>query len=207
MCKVFLEGPYNTGSTMATNINGSLPTTSPYIEDPREVSLIPIGAVDWVLLELRNEPNGSSGSEYHSCFIKSNGILIADDGSEGIKLAINGSKYIAIKHRNHLGVMSNNPVLFAFSTTSIYDFSTALNKAYTLGPDPMIEIDTSPSIYGMFAGETNESGIVTNADKDLINTNLNISGYYTSDTNMSEIVTNADKDPINRNLNKSTQVP
>ena len=209
--KLFLEGPYDSGTDlMLTTINGSIPTLSPYAEDARTASSVPAAAVDWVLVEIR-ATTGGAALGYRSCFLKSDGRLIADDGTNDIGLpGIPGDYYIVIRHRNHLGIMNSAPTIAGTwgGSPATYDYSTAQTQAYTGGPDPMVLVDSSPgNVYGMYAGETNNSGIITNSDKDLINTDLNNSGYYVSDTNMSEIVTNADKDPINSNLNKSAQIP
>lgn len=91
------------------------------------------------------------------------------------------------------------------STNAVtYDFTTGSDKYYG-GASGAVEIEAG--VWGMIAGDVNQSGIITNSDKDLINTEVNLSGYYDSDVNMSGIVTNSDKDLINANVNKSTQVP
>lgn len=209
--KFYLEGPYDDGTNvMLTTINGSIPTTSPYTEDARTASAVPAAAVDWVLVEVR-ATTGGAALGYRSCFLKSDGRLIGDNGSNNIGLPwIPGSYFIVMRHRNHHGVMTaatQTGLTWGGSPTT-YDYSTAQTQAYTGGADPMVLVDTAPgNVYGCYAGETNNSGIITNSDKDLINTDLNNSGYYVSDTNMSEIVTNADKDPVNSNLNKSAQIP
>ncbi len=89
-------------------------------------------------------------------------------------------------------------------TATVYDFTTGSDKFYG-GASGAIEVEAG--VWGMIAGDTNNSDIVTNADVDPINTDLNNSGYYDSDANLSGIVTNADVDFINSNLNKSSQVP
>ena len=63
------------------------------------------------------------------------------------------------------------------------------------------------NIYGMIAGETNQSNIITNSDKDAVILDKNKQGYYISDTNFSGIVTNSDKDVIIENKNRSSAVP
>jgi hypothetical protein len=89
-------------------------------------------------------------------------------------------------------------------TATTYDFTTGSNKFFG-GSAGATEIESGK--WGMIAGDVNFSGIITNSDKDPINTDLNSSGYYDSDVNMSGIVTNSDKDLINANINKSSQIP
>ncbi|GEM_PF-6523949 len=89
-------------------------------------------------------------------------------------------------------------------TATVYDFTTGSDKFYG-GASGAIEVEAG--VWGMIAGDSNGSGIISNSDKDDINTNNNLSGYYASDINLSGIVSNSDKDYVNSNNNKSTQVP
>ncbi|MEL6824520.1 MAG: hypothetical protein AAFP70_22395, partial [Calditrichota bacterium] len=115
-----------------------------------------------------------------------------------------GDYYIVIYHRNHLSIMSASSQSITTSSSN-YNFTTAQSQAYSAGSDGMINI--TGSVFGMFAGETNDSGIITNADKNDIVNDLNTTGYKQSDTNFSGIITNADKSIVNSNLNAATQVP
>ncbi len=106
--KIFLQGPYNASSNnMNTTLNADVPMTSPYTEDPRTASAKPSSAVDWVLVQLRDATTPSTIIASRSAFLKNDGTLIEDDGTGeiGIKAAP-GNYYIAIKHRNHLAVMT-----------------------------------------------------------------------------------------------------
>ncbi len=96
----------------------------------------------------------------------------------------------------------NNGVQNTNATT--YDFTTGSDKYYG-GAAGAKELQSG--VWGMIAGDSNGSGIVTSSDKDPINTNLNSNGYYSSDINMSGIVSSADKDLVNANNNMATQVP
>ena len=105
--KIYLEGPYNkNNSNMNTNLNNEIPLTSPYLEDSRTASEKPNNAVDWVLVQLKETPDGAIvGSR--SAFIDENGYLVKDNGTQGIGIkAKPGDYYLVIKHRNHLAVMS-----------------------------------------------------------------------------------------------------
>ena len=114
--RIFLEGPYQGGTTPMTNTL-TLPSTSPYtVEAPRTVSP-PAGAVDWVLVELRTGTAAASSVGYRSAFVNQQGYLINDDGSQGIGFPAvpdPSGHYLVVKHRNHLSVMSDE--------TQIYDW-------------------------------------------------------------------------------------
>jgi hypothetical protein len=198
--KVFLEGPFN-GTDMDINLktNNLIPLTSPYSEDARTVTSIPANIVDWVLVELRETSNGAAVTS-KSAFLRNDGKIVADDGTSKITLnKAPGDYYIVVKHRNHLAVMSTNKVTLPNST--VYDFTSSANQSY--GTNGIKDLGGK---FGLYGGDSDESGIITNADKDPINTNLNANGYYNGDTNFSGIVTNADKDLINANLNAASAI-
>lgn len=104
--KIYLEGPYN-GTNMHTSLNADVPLLSPYADDPRTAATKPASAVDWVLVQLRETASGAT-IESRASFISADGFLIEDDGTQGIGIkAKPGDYFIVIKHRNHLGVMTN----------------------------------------------------------------------------------------------------
>ena len=208
--KIFLEGPYNAASdAMTTTLDpdGSdyIPDTSPYTEDNRTTT-IPSGQsiTDWVLVELRTTEDGAAVG-YRSCLLKSSGMLVADNGTTeyiGVPVAP-GSYWVVIRHRNHLAVETKTvrSDLTWGTTPGTYNFTSA-NTQFKGDDAALLEA----GVYGMYAGDTNGSGIITNSDKDPIITNLNSAGYYDADANCSAIVTNADKDPIITNLNKASNI-
>jgi|GEM_PF-2601265 len=209
----FLEGAYRSGS-MATQLrdDGLIPTSQPYNTSPwsysgsESVSSIPANVVDWVLLELRTGTGSGTVASRRAAFILTDGSIVDTSGSGSVQFDDigTGSYYIVIYHRNHLSIMSASAQSITTSSSN-YNFTTAQAQAYSGGGDGMINI--TGSIYGMFAGETNDSGIITNADKTNIVNNLNTVGYDQADTNFSGIITNADKSAVNTNLNNATQVP
>ena len=222
--KVFLQGPYDiAGDTMTTSINNILPDTSVYSAAPDTATLpIPPNITDWVLLEIRGS-NGTTVIKSKSCFLRNDGIVVDPKTySENISLGINlGNYYIVIKHRNHLGVMSNDVVQLNGLTS--YDFTTGSGQYYGTGGAKELE----PGIWGMWAGDVNRDGIIKYSD--LNNDRLEIlirlgfiqttsvNGYYSEDVNMDGVVKYSDISNdrliILNNLDfiqtssKSTQVP
>ncbi len=111
---IFLEGPYD---KINDNMNATLtiPTTSPYTEDPETVNPIPniVGneVVDWVLVELRDESNSLTIIESQSAFVLKDGSIVDLDGVSPVNFTSpNGNYFISVKHRNHLSVMSSSAV-------------------------------------------------------------------------------------------------
>ena len=90
------------------------------------------------------------------------------------------------------------------TNTATYDFTTGSDKYYGQANGAK---ELQSGVWGMIAGDSNGSGIVSSSDKDPINSELNSNGYYSSDINMSGIVTSSDKDLVNANNNMATQVP
>ena len=112
--KIFLEGAYDYNlNEMQVYINSIIPRTSPYLEDPRTIFKVPNNIVDWVLVQLKNTVNDNPIIS-KSVLLDKSGKLVNDDGiTDNIELDIApGKYYLIIKHRNHLSVMSSNPINF-----------------------------------------------------------------------------------------------
>jgi hypothetical protein len=200
--KVFLEGPFFS-DLMSTSINSILPLNSPYTWAPRTVGTIPsTSIVDWINVELRKDANGSSFAS-KSFFLENNGDVVdSSDTDKNLEFdAAPGDYFIVVRHRNHLAVMSASAVALS-ETSDLYDFTTSQSQAY--GTNPMKLVGTT---YVMYAGDGNQSGIVTAADANAAYGVINTTGYSTNDVNLSGIVTAADANIVFRNLNKITQVP
>ncbi len=116
--KVFLQGAVN-GMTMQTNLGGNnlIPLTQPYNSanlnyiGSESVTSLPNNVVDWVLLEIRDAANSATVLERRACFLRNDGELLDLDGSLGVRFHnLPSSAYIAVRHRNHLGVMTAVPI-------------------------------------------------------------------------------------------------
>jgi hypothetical protein len=208
---LFLEGPYNTVTNqMSTTINSIIPTTSPYTQDPRTVSVIPPDIVDWVLIELRSTPSGPSVVS-KSVFLNKNGNLVADDGlSQNIFLNVPPvSYYIVVKHRNHLAIMSVNAVELA-GDTLMYDFTTGDGSQFYPGTGIGAK-ELATNVWGMIAGDGTANGSITASDNNTVWLPQFLAGedgYKSGDYNLSGSVTASDNN-LNWLINNGTdsQVP
>ena len=101
---------------------GSLPTTSPYAADLAPVSAIPSNVVDWVLVECA-APMETQWSR-KAPFWTHRGRFSRQrrHWDHGRNFAA-GYYSIVVKHRNHLAVMSAQPVAFTNYLVT-YDFTT-----------------------------------------------------------------------------------
>ncbi len=201
--KVFLEGPYDAANdNMTTSINSSIPLISPYTEDARMVGSIPSTITDWVLVQLRSTADGSTVAS-RSTFLRNDGHIVADDGTtEYISMDANpGDYYIVIRHRNHLAVMSDEVHTLATEGSTLYDFTSGLDKYYG-GNAAVLE----SGVYGMWAGDPNCSGGVNATDYMTVKNENGNNGYYDEDCNLSGGVNATDYMVIKPNSGKTCNV-
>lgn len=110
--KVLLQGSYDIStSKMKLDVNSFIPKQSPYLQNPRRINSIPNNIVDWILVELRETPSGEVITS-KSFLLRNDGAVVGDKGiNETIEMnAPEGNYYIVIKNRNHLPIMSHDPV-------------------------------------------------------------------------------------------------
>ncbi|MCB0728970.1 MAG: hypothetical protein KDD00_16005 [Ignavibacteriae bacterium] len=209
--KLLLQGAYDGNGTMRTDLNdeGIIPTSQPYANSQYDyngtesVVTIPQGVVDWIYIELRATADGAPiPSGRRAAFVKSNGAVVDLDGVSEVKLPIiSGNYFIVIGHRNHIPVMSTLPQTLNTNST-LYDFTTGLNQYY-LGE----AANLGNGYFGLFAGDANESFIVSSADYNVVTSNLLMTNYNQGDINMSAVVSAADYNLITANLLKVSNVP
>ncbi|MCB9207573.1 MAG: hypothetical protein H6611_09760 [Ignavibacteriales bacterium] len=115
---IFLEGAYNDlNENMTTNISTIIPLSSPFEDDQQKVNSIPPNTIDWVLIELRDKDNSSLVVAKRTGFLLANGTIVDLDGISPCSFSVQADDYyIVIKHRNHLSVMSANPVSLTIPT-------------------------------------------------------------------------------------------
>ncbi len=111
--KVFLQGPLS-GTTMTNALMGGsmLPTTSPYDGTPL-VGTAPANAIDWVEVEIRSDDTASPAQMYSaSGLLLDDGTVVGPDGSSALSFPVapGQSWFIVVKHRNHLGIMTNSAI-------------------------------------------------------------------------------------------------
>jgi hypothetical protein len=210
--RVMLEGPFGGGS-MSTTLRtaGYIPASQPYNTAPwnymgtESVASIPAGVVDWVLMQLRSNTTTTVASR--AAFVKSDGSVVDLDGVSPVafpNLAA-GNYYVVVRHRNHLAIMSANPVALSESS-GLYDFSTAQNKAY--GTEPMRGLgsgNTAP--FALYAGDATGDGQVNASDRSGVDNNLNLTGFMNADVSLDGQVNATDRSRVDNSLNRVSNVP
>ncbi|MCB9260131.1 MAG: FG-GAP repeat protein [Ignavibacteriales bacterium] len=109
--KVLLEGPYDEIENMTNTLITSIPNESPYNEAPATATNIPSNAVDWVMVELRDKNDNTKILGRKSAFLLQDKTIRELDGQNPLSFALPDDEYyIVVKHRNHLPIMSKDPV-------------------------------------------------------------------------------------------------
>ncbi len=211
--RAMLEGPFNTGNSMMNatlRANGLVPLNEPYSgsgyvhinggggENTTNAVLSVTGTsaiVDWVVVELRNKNNSSQVLATRSALIQRDGDIVDVDGISDVAFDVAPDNYfIAVHHRNHLGIMTFAAIPLA-STAALLDLSA--------GTVPLFGGSTSTKPlagkFVMYAGDINGNGTISyvgqDNDRDLILVRVGgsiptstISGYYPEDVNMDGLV-------------------
>ncbi|MBN2174188.1 MAG: hypothetical protein JW731_08655 [Bacteroidales bacterium] len=217
---VFLEGPFN-GSGMNTDLTNStnLTISQPYnsapwnYPGPESMGSIPSGTVDWVLVELHDALNAASVNsgtllERRAALLMSDGSVADTDGTTKLlfEQTIVNQLFLIIRHRNHLDVLSANP-LTETGGTYFYNFSTGEDKAF--GGNFGFK-DLGGGFWGMVSGDANADGLLDENDGiESWNMESGESGYLNSDVNLNGQSNNQDKNDywfINRGI-YSSQTP
>jgi len=203
-----LEGAYNNNNfSMKTGLKerNILPPSQPFncppwnydgTETVGTIENVPIEAVDWILIELRKSNNNHEVVKQKAVLLLSSGMLL--DASiqgtstgvsfEAISLNEGAEFYIAIKSRNHLGILSANT--FSLTNDLFYDFTIPENV--TDGYIQMTLINVIGE-YAMRSGDFNSDGIITVTDYNFFKNQVSaISEYLDSDCNFDGNVTVTD---------------
>jgi hypothetical protein len=161
--------------------------------------------VDW-----RDAPDAASATENttfvrQAAFLLRNGKIVDLDGASPItyNYLINDNLFVVIWHRNHLPVMSANPLVESGGIYS-YDFTTAMGMAYLNGQKSL-----NGSVYGMYAGDADGNGEIESIDKNgFWAIQAGNKGYKSADFNMNSQVDNLDKNDFwTENNGISSQIP
>jgi PKD repeat protein len=194
--KVYLEGAaLNTASEMNTSLvnSGLLPTQQPYNAAPwyysggetiANNSPIRSIATDWVLVEILDSLDNLL--ERQAAILTKYGDIRKPDGTlSGIllhNLRNNGHYKIAIRHRNHLPIVTLNTDL-VISHLLPYDFTNS-NAQVANGT----LVNLTNGTMGMCAGDVNANGVINFEDANIITSSINAglsNTYIAADINLS----------------------
>jgi predicted phosphodiesterase len=215
----FLEGPFN-GSTMATDLNPVfIPLNQPYAVSPwmytgsNGIDNIPNSEiVDWVLVEIRDAATpgqaiASAKAGRQAAWLLNDGSIVALNGTSNLQFnhSIIHQLFVVIWHRNHLGILSNNPLT---ASGGVYHYDFSVNSSQIFGGSTGAK-EFVPGIWGMIAGDGNADNVVDLNDKSSSWTiQAGNNGYFQGDFDLNGTIDNLDKnEKLLINLNHQSQVP
>ena len=231
--KVFLEGPYNTSTGLmsdALRSAGLLPSAQPYTAlgytftgSPGAGSALAVGVlaatgpdavVDWVIVELRNSATPATVVASCAALLQRDGDVVALDGTSPVSVTVPaGSYHVAVRHRNHLGVMTGAPVVLGNASSTV-DLTTATTSVF--GSEARKPVGGILALWSgdvSFNRQLGYTGAGNDRDPILVRVggttpNASAVGYYTEDTNMDGTVlyggSGNDRDMILVNVGGST---
>jgi hypothetical protein len=146
-----------------------IPTTSPYADlmtcnaaifntgGTSGTGLISDDITDWIWVELRDKNDNTTIIAGTSALLQRDGNIVDIDGISPLSFNADADNYyIAIKHRNHLGIISANT--FALTTnTTVINFTDATTPI-TFGTDAQTTFGMPTNTLAMWAGDANGDG-------------------------------------------------
>ena len=175
---------------------GLLPGSQPFDRAPwnyngteavDSLAQMPINAVDWVLIEARHKKDMNTVTDRAAGILLDDGSIATPTGEpfKFLQLYENEEYYIAVRHRNHLAVMSAESVLLP--DTARYDFTESLDKA--MGREQMRLTPPPDALYVLCAGDANADGTISTDDYNQFSVKITAEpGYYDEDVNLDGIV-------------------
>lgn len=197
--RVLLEGPFDSSTGQMhneLNLQNLLPNQHPYNVAPynytggTSLTSFPPQMVDWVLVEARTNTMNTSRVEMKVGILLQDGRITAVDGTSPLSfnLTVGSSYYFVVRHRNHLDVMTANPVIQ--SSLMTYDFTTAAAQAF--GNNQQKIIGNKAVLFG---GDMTQDLVIQITDFDAWRMQpAQISVYTPIDANMDGIVQTTDAD-------------
>jgi hypothetical protein len=229
--KVMLEGAYDqTTGLMRDDLrtNGLVPAAQPYtglypfVAEGGNETISPAvlavtgnnAIVDWILVELRDANTPTTVLRTRVGLLQRDGDIVDVDGVSPLRFKMDPGNYqVAVRHRNHLGIMTASPVTIGTTATSV-DLTLASTVAY--GTEARKNVN---GVMTMWTGDAVLDGIVkytgASNDRDPIlvriggtTPNNTAPGYYPEDLNLDGSAkytgTSNDRDPILVNVGSTT---
>lgn len=226
--RAFLQGPFDMGTQLMNNNLSQIqviPLQEPYTAlgythtggGGGEMATTAIyggisasGIVDWVVVELRDAVDPAIVVASRAALLRRDGLVV--DHTLGPLLPFgpdpDGTYYIAIRHRNHLGAMTDEPM--PIGANAMADFARGYADTYGIGA-----VWTDPYYSLLWSGDTNFDGelkyVGAGNDRDPIllrvggtTPNGTVIGYFNEDVTLNGISQYVgsfnDRDPILQNV-------
>jgi len=219
--RAVLEGPFD-GTAMKSDLNTAdlLPATDPFglgeTMNPAVKGFTGLSApVDWAKVELRSNTNPAMVLAQRAVLVQRSGNLMQPTGEQIITFpgVAAGNYRVAVRHRNHLGIMSLAPYMLRDPGTLV-DFTTASTATYGTNARKAVG-----STQVMWMGDVTGNGSIkytgSGNDRDPVlvkvgstTPNGTVTGYWPEDANLNGQVKYTgsanDRDPILQNVGPTT---
>lgn len=171
--KVMLDGSYEEAAGLMRDdlrSQGLIPVQEPYSgiwtllggaggETTSGAVLSTTGAnaiVDWVLVELRSGVSIGMVMSSQCALLQRDGDIVGTDGTSALSFPVaQGAYHVAVRHRNHLAVMTSAPVILGGSPSNV-DFRNPATPTY--GSDARKLLG---SVALLWAGDANSNGVIS----------------------------------------------
>lgn len=213
--KAFLQGGFEMNEGLMRDdlrVSGHIPTIEPYRTQPNfehvnnsrnesidESIFTKTGnnaIVDWVFLELRDANRPDSVVATRSALVQRDGDIVDLDGISTVEFNQEvGTYYVAVRHRNHLGVMTleahtmtKDPFVVDFTNIETPTWGTHAQKLEG-GVARMWGGNTTIDDFLIFQGAANDVdpvffNVILSEDNGNSVTNYIVDGYLSSDTDL-----------------------
>ncbi|MDX9750924.1 MAG: hypothetical protein RBT71_07565 [Flavobacteriales bacterium] len=210
--RMFLEGPYDPVSGLmddALRAGGLVPLQEPYTalgyahvggggETTAPAVLAaggPDAIVDWVTVELRSTADPAMVLATRSALLQRDGDVVGTDGAAAVQFPVAAGTYrVAVRHRNHLGIMSaggialdGTPAAIDLSDGSVPLFGGAEAAKAVGGRLLLYAGDVRRDNVLRYLGMDNDRDPVLVAVGGTVPTGT-IAGYHVEDVNMDGVV-------------------
>lgn len=224
--RVFLEGPLRTyGENFTPEMSTDLavrglvpnvpPDIYPYSLDPDRLkdtaSVIGDSIVDWVTVEFRKSATASGDPELIETLLLTKDGRMLDPQTmrpriiEGIPA---GFYNIAVRHRNHLAVITEDKVLVDRSNLGyVVDLTTGTGVFGGAAAQKLIGTANGRRWFGLVAGEVQAGDDISRTDYNLVWDARNLEGYLITDTDLNGIVTTRDINVSWNNRGRNSVAP
>ncbi|CAL2075741.1 hemagglutinin protein [Tenacibaculum sp. 190524A02b] len=210
---VFLQGPLATSETTTMDdslrSNSLLPTTSPYTDAITcETSVFNTtgndAIIDWVWITLRDKNDRTTILASQSALVQADGDIVDVDGVSALKFNLSSdSYYVAVNHRNHLGIISNSAIALNTNSSTSVNLSNSASSVFG-GTNSVVNM--SNGVFAMISGDVDENGQIQNIDANSVIKVLGDAGYHKADLNMNGQIQNSDVNSfLNPNIGKGEQ--
>ncbi len=152
--------PFETEDDCFVHVGGGNETVDPAIL----ARTGPDAIVDWVFIELHDANDPDKVVATRSALLQRDGDIVEVDGISALSFKVpNGDYFVAVRHRNHLGAMTAQPINLTDNSDAQVDFTNPsielfkLSDPYKRSEFPMKKVGDYNCLWG---GNSNANGTV-----------------------------------------------